>query len=332
MNGYWCSKLTPVGGVSAARISLTLASAFVAAVATFGVLFAAESSSDTASIETPFFRFSLSRTDGRCEIYDKQARVTWQADRPEHRFGQLRFSSHEQTHGGDLTRCQASVEGTELRAVFRPLPATPWVGLLVRARALDPKTLELSYQEDDELQVESVVLLEDVLGVPAGTKGYVTVPIREGLLVPADSGLSFTRSFDTYAYEGCHMAMLGVVKSGAAALVTWDDPYISVELRSRFLNAKANQRLSPDLVLTGPARSFRIQFLGKGDYVTIAKAYREVAREKGWLVTWDEKLKANPERAKLFGAVNFKLWSALDRRMNVESTQELSVHTNWTFA
>jgi hypothetical protein len=79
------------------------------------------------------------------------------------------------------------------------------------------------------------------------------------------------------------------------------------------------------------ATSFRVQWLGKGDYVTLGKAYRQVARERGWLVPWDEKLKSGPERAKLFGAINFKLWSALDRSMNEESTEEERVRVNWTF-
>ena len=37
------------------------------------------------------------------------------------------------------------------------------------------------------------------------------------------------------------------------------------------------------------------------------------------------------ERAKFFGAADFKLWSTLSRQMNLESTQELSARTNWTF-
>jgi hypothetical protein len=288
--------------------------------------FSAESSSALAAIETPFFRFSLSPNDGHCEIYDKRAKVMWQANGASTRFGQLRFSSREQAHGCDLTRCDVSVRGTEVQAVFRPFSANPWTTLLVRARALpDQKTLELSYQEDNDLEVEGLTVLEDVLGIPAGTKGYAVVPVREGLLIPADGGLTFTHSFDTYSYEGCHMAMFGLVKEGAAALVYWDDPYVRLELK------KSHERLSPAVGLTGPARSFRVQFLGPGDYVTIGKAYREVAREKGWLVTWNEKLKRNPERAKLFGAANFKLWSALDRRMNEESTQEQRVRVNWTF-
>jgi hypothetical protein len=65
--------------------------------------------------------------------------------------------------------------------------------------------------------------------------------------------------------------------------------------------------------------------------VTIAKAYRQVAKEKGWLVSWREKLKAHPERARLFGAANVKLWSALSRQMNEESTREEAARVNWTF-
>jgi hypothetical protein len=71
--------------------------------------------------------------------------------------------------------------------------------------------------------------------------------------------------------------------------------------------------------------------LGPGDYVTIARAYRDVAKDKGLLVTWKQKLKGHPERAKLFGAINFKLWSTLDRRMNEESTKEEMARVNWTF-
>jgi hypothetical protein len=43
------------------------------------------------------------------------------------------------------------------------------------------------------------------------------------------------------------------------------------------------------------------------------------------------KLAGHPERAKLFGASNYKLWSVLDRRMNEDSTREERVTVNWTF-
>ena len=160
------------------------------------------------------------------------------------------------------------------------------------------------------------------------------MPVRLGLIIPAEGERQFAHSFDTYAYEGCHMAMVGVVKAGAAALVTWDDPYTAAEVRKAAGKAgKVNGRqiLGVSLVLRKSARRGRVSLLGKGDYVTIAKAYRKVAAGKGWRVTWDEKLQGHPDRAKYFGAVNYKLWSMLSRRMNEESTREESVKVNWTF-
>ena len=283
-------------------------------------------------IETPFFQFTVFPTNGGCEILDKTARVTWRNRTNNLGFGWITVNSDKRYR---LTNCNYQVVGNELTLAFYPFPPKSASQLLVRARVLpDQKSLELSYQEDPELEVDSVSLLDDLFDATDSGKGYAVVPVREGLLIPADSGLEFTHEFETSAYEGCHMQMLGVVQNGAAALFTWDDPYVTADLSSVVStngSPTKSQRLSSSLVLRKPARSFQIHFLGRGNYVTMAKAYRQVAREKALLVTWQQKLKDNPERAKLFGAANIKLWSALDRRMNEESTQEERVRTNWTF-
>lgn len=290
----------------------------------------------TATIETPFFRFTVTRTDGACEILDKQAGVTWRSPAPSPHFGWTKLNFHEEALRVDLAACDPKANGNEMVLTFLPFSSRPVTHFTVRARALpDQKTLELSYQEDNELEIESVCLLDQLMAVTDSDDAYALAPTREGLLIPANSGLNFTRRFDTSAYEGCHMDMFGVVKKGAAALFTWNDPYVAVDLKSASASEHApgpKQILTPSLILTKSARAFQLHFLGKGDYVTIAKAYRDIARQKGLLVTWDEKLKSNPERAKLFGAANIKLWSLLDRRMNAESTKQESVRTNWTFA
>ena len=307
----------------------------------------AESQAAGATIETPFIRFSLSPENGSYEIVDKQTNVTWRSNPYQPRFGEVTLNVGGQPQRVNLGRCEVKItpplhpspirggEGGGGEATFRPLADKPDMGLRVTVRALnDGKTLEFAADATDGLTVESVRLLDDALWVTDADKGYVVVPVREGLLVPADSGLTFTHRFDTFAYEGCHMEMFGVVKNGAAALLTWHDPYAAAELKSALPNAewvKGKQVISSSLVLRKSAKSFRVRLLGRGDYVTIAKAYRQTAKEKGWLVTWQEKLKGNPERAKLFGAINFKLWSTLSRRMNEESTKEESARVNWTF-
>lgn len=148
--------------------------------------------------------------------------------------------------------------------------------------------------------------------VTVGGNGYVVVPVREGLLIPADPTRTFTHRFCTYEYEGCHMRMIGLVENGCAALVSWDDLYAVVELRN------TAEALTPTL----SAKTFRVQFLGRGDYLTIAQAYRRIARQKGF---------TDRIHPRLVGASNVKLWSALSRRMNEDSTKEESVTVNWTF-
>lgn len=286
-------------------------------------------------LETPLLSFHLSPENGRYEIRDEQANVTWRSNPYEPRFGQATVNVDGRKRQANLDRCEVTRVEDGLEATFHPLPDKPEAWLRAQIRALkDGITLEFSYTAADALAVENIRLLDDALWTTDAEKGYIIVTPRMGLLIPADSGLKFTETYDTYAYEGSHMEMLGVVKNGATALVTWDDPYVAAEVKSEMPKApwvRGKQVLSTSLVLRKSAQSVRVRFGGRGDYVTIAKAYRQIASERGLLMPWTEKLKANPERAKLFGAINFKLWAALDREMNEESSKEEVLKVVWTF-
>jgi hypothetical protein len=292
-------------------------------------------SPNVVTLETAFLRFRLSPENGNYEILDKQTNVTWRSDPYEPRFGQAILNVNGNKQPAKLDRCEVKRVSNGLEATFHPLPGRPEVWLRVRIVTLDDgKTLEFSYGAAEGLGVESVRILDDALWTTDAEKGYAIVTPRMGLLIPADSGLKFIETYDTYAYEGSHMEMAGVVKSGAAALVTWDDPYVAVDVKSEMPQAawvRGKQVLSTSVVLRKSAQSVRIRFLGKGDYVTLAKAYRQIAAARGLLVPWAEKLKENPERRKLFGAINYKLWALLDREMNEESTKEEVLKVVWTF-
>ncbi len=290
------------------------------------VLFGAHASA--ATLETASIRFQLWPDSGRYEITDLQSNVTWAGHRS--RFGQVGITVNGQRKWVDLGRCEVKQEGPSLESIFKPVAGREdTVRVVIVASG---KSLAVSYSADAGLGVDSIRLLDDALAVGADEGGYVVAPAREGLLMPANSKIEYAKSFGTYEYEGCDMAMIGLVKGGSAAMVTWTDPYVTAEVKSRFPNGAVDkQALTLSLSMRQSAKSCNLTLLGKGDYVTIAKAYRQVAKEKGYLVTWDEKLKQNPHRAALFGAVNFKLWSTLSRTMNEESTREERVRVNWTF-
>lgn len=174
-------------------------------------------------------------------------------------------------------------------------------------------------------------LLTRALPITAAEAGCVLVPAREGLLIPSSGSAEFTQAFPTSDYEGCHMNMLGFLKGGAALLMTWDDPYLTPELK------KTKTGLTCSVMARRPphgnqaSTSLTLTPLGQGDWNTVATAYREVARAKGLVVTMRDKIKRNPEAEKLLGASNAKLWQCLFRRRNEESTKDEEVKVNWTF-
>lgn len=305
-------------------------------------LLAATSSSAAPSprqLETSTLKLQLA--DGRLTLRDKSTRTPWCRDLKS--LGAVIVAG--KTYPLALDACQVGVEPPQVASktkaltfLFHPLgspdpKATPPVdnSLLIRiAVAPDRAGLDVSYQAGRQLREEKLILFEDILQAGADQHAAFVLPVREGLLVPCDSGKPFVENLDTFGYEGLHMRMFGLVRDGRTVLVSWDSPYIAVRLTSA-VNAPAGQTIRAGVVLSPRASSLQLDFPGKGDFVTIGKAYRELARRKGLLVTLKDKIRDNPERRKLLGAANVKLWACLSRTMSDDSTREESSHVAWTF-
>lgn len=179
---------------------------------------------------------------------------------------------------------------------------------------------------------QDIQVLNDALAIQSEEQGYVIVPCREGLLIPADGEKEFKKSFGSSEYEGCHMNMLGFVKKESALIVTWDDAYVWADVQRAVKEKESTQKvITASLTLRKSARSFTITPLGKGDWNTVAKEYRAMAEKKGYAVSMKEKILRQPHAELLLGAANVKLWTCLARRMNDDSTKEESVNVNWTF-
>jgi len=287
------------------------------------------------ALDNPHLSFSVNPDSGAYEIQDKSGGVVWKSNFRVPRFGEAALEVSGQPQRIDLAQCKVERTGGGLDLTFHPLASQPQAQIVVSVRPVaEGDGLRFTYTASPDLKLESIRLLDDALWTTDAERGYVIIPARMGLMIPARRGASFTHTFDTYAYEGCHMAMSGVVKSGATALISWDDPYVAVELKSESPatgELAGKQVLAPSLVLRKSARWVQVRFLGRGDYVTLAKAYRQIAAERGWLTTWNEKLQGHPERAKLFGAINYKLWALLDREMDATSTHQNVLKVDWTF-
>jgi len=190
------------------------------------------------------------------------------------------------------------------------------------------RTLEIRYGGD----LGDVTALGDALTITDAEGGYAIVPCREGLLIPADSGVSFRHAFGTSEYEGCHMNMLGFVQRGSALIVTWDDAYVVPQIESVRPRGEAyRQRLTATLTLRRSARRIRLTPLGPGDWNAIAAGYRQIAEARGFAVTLRDRIRRDPHAELMVGAANVKLWTCLARRMNEESTKEEEVKVRWTF-
>jgi hypothetical protein len=295
------------------------------------------------TLETPFWVFRLWQATGRYELLDKQTGVTWRSSPFRQRFGKVALRLNGQLSSADLRSCDVRRMNHGLEIIFRPRPdgskgtAKGQADLQLTVMVVpvrDGKGLELSYRASSPSVVESVWPLDDAFWATDDEGGSVAVPVRMGLLIPATERRKFSADFDSYAYEGCHMQWVGAVKNGATAMITWEDPYTRARVKSELPEAgelAGRQVLSLSLRLQKSARSLQVLFPGKGDYMAIAKAYRPIAAERGLLVPWRQKTAAVPERKKLFGAINFKLWACLDRRMNAASTKQEHLEVDWTF-
>jgi hypothetical protein len=298
---------------------------------------------NSVSLETRFWVFRLWRATGKYELLDKQTGVAWRSNPFNQRFGEVALRLNGQVRHADLSSCDVRRRNRGLEIIFQPVQGQREMGTQDQSSlrltvTVDPvrggKGLELSYTASDPSQVENVLLLDDAFWTTDAEKGSVAVPVRMGLLIPAAGRRKFSQNFDTYAYEGCHMEWLGVVKNGATAMMTWEDSYVDARVKSELPETgefAGRQILLPSIQLRKSARSLQVTFVGKGDYMTIAKAYRRIVVERGLHVSWSRKIRTNPERKKLLGAIDFRLGRTLDRQMNADSTKQEYIDVNWTF-
>jgi len=276
-----------------------------------GLLTAANGGADTIKLESDTLRVEVDGETARWTLLDKRSGVRWPSE------GMADPGDAPWLHTGYARPAKGRTESVRLVGNNG--------GVVVFELVDDGRTLELRYEKPAN---DAIRVFRDALAVTAADGGYMIVPCREGLLIPAKSSTAFKRVFGTSEYEGCHMNMLGVVKKDSALIVTWDDAYVFPELERA---VEPQQRLTAAFELRGSAKSLRVMPLGTGDWDTMAREYRRFAEGRGFAVTLREKIRRDQRLELMLGASNAKLWTCLARRMNEESTAEESVKVRWTF-
>jgi hypothetical protein len=270
---------------------------------------------DPVTLDCGSFEFRLDRATGSWEIADNRSRELWGSSPYAEGLGEVTLSNGEKTVAMSLGKpdgLDSEERDLVLHYRLQPGEGEP-VQVDVRFdRVENPDGLQVSYeaQPHDEWEATGATLLQDALTVTNNDGGYLAVPHRLGILLRADGGLPETRSFRAYGNAGAYsMAFVGAVKNGSAMLVAWSDPYTVLETRGAWVDSElvpGSHALSVSLKQTKTARSFTLYALGKGGYVQIAQAYREVAKQRGLLRTWQDKLRQGRQVESMFGAADFK--------------------------
>ena len=270
---------------------------------------------DTVRLDCGSSEFRLDRETGSWELIDRQTGELWGSSPYADGLGEITLSNGERTVVLPLGKPDA-VEATDrvlaLRYTLRPEGGGPLDATVRLERADGPDGLRVSYEAGPRggWSATGATLLQDALTATNNEAGYLVIPHRLGILYRADGGLPETRVYRAYGNAGAYsMAFVGAVKGGSAILAAWDDPYTTLLARGSWTSAPlvpGSHALSVSLQQTGTARSFTLHPLGRGGYVEIARAYRELARKRGLVRTWQEKAAQGRQVAAMHGAADFK--------------------------
>jgi hypothetical protein len=180
--------------------------------------------------------------------------------------------------------------------------------------------------------VESVKMLEDSFGTTEADNGYLVEPRRLGEMIPVAGALPRSRPLQTYS--NITMAMYGLVKQNSGLLLAWPHPQTTVTMKIDWPQSElvpGTRMGSAAITLYGDAREFTIHPVGRGGYVAIAKAYRQVAKRNGWLMTWADKRKAFPSVDQMFGAADFKPFTFVRTITSKRHPGPERTHVGFTF-
>ncbi len=261
------------------------------------------------------FRFRISPGTGAWLLEDTRAGARWFSNPLSDRFGTLLLRQGKQIQPvvvRDLKPVKVAADGAVLAQELR-LPGGAASGLTLQLRFTALKTapggLEMAYEAlgTSPWTVERFRILDGALPATETGGGRTVYPHRLGQQLTAATDVPTQVSGLTYS--GATMQMLSIENDGASLLVSWDDVDVWWQTRLLWLDhplLAGRRSLLHTVDLSNRARRVALCPLGRGDYVTAARAYREVARRNGWYLPRAELVRQRPIAAQMAGAADFK--------------------------
>ena len=239
-------------------------------------------------------------------VEDLKARHTWtQSDRPE---GLVPLSVKQAKNEVEID-CLSSQDFSPLKATYR----------------IDPDKAELN------IQLNGQGALSEPIQFPAPFKSdnqsELILPMNEGVRFKAGDRAVQPQWMVGYSGHGLCMSFWGVQEGPSAMMAEIEEPadfMLRVERRNDLLTCIPSWESEKGQF--GYPRAIRYIFFAKGNYVTIAKAHRAIAKEKGLFKTLAQKAKERPALAKLVGAADWWTWDEDHKSAFLDQLQAMGLH------
>ena len=264
-------------------------------------------------IDTEALRFRLSADGKYYDLLDKRGGALWHSNPIGNAFGYAGYEENGKKKRMELVPFDRIVknETTNSLRLEKKINDDLQVAIVIEP-TMGPEGLRFSMQNTGKLaDTCSVQILNRSFPVSNNDNGATVVGYRTGERLDTKRSLRpITRNWGTtYSWDST-MAMMGQEKEGNALLVNWTHPHTAYTFTSSWTYAEAmpgtvvqtmTVRLDP-----GATECF-VRPLGRGSYVEIAKAYRQVAMNLGLVKTWKMKeAESGPAVRKMAGAADFK--------------------------
>ena len=285
---------------------------------------------DVVSVENEGLRLAVRRESGEYQVLHKPTGRVWSG--PAGRLCSMTILQNDgrEASGYDMDRWVAAVDLMEsvdvdgdavrLTCVMGGRDAGARTSLTVEftLALLSSDDVKLSYRvlrQDPRFTVHSVAIVDDALPI-ADEGDHAILPAYQGEVVPVGARFSYLpedrrisiRTSDvvgTYTGVGTwNMAMFALVKGASTAVISWDDPSVESGAVGEE-SLEEGWEIRSTVVLAREARSVRLHFMHEAGYVQVAGYWREIAKQRGFFHTFQEKIDRAPDVEKNVGALRF---------------------------